>query len=71
MGTVQPERIEAMVVVSSTMYFPEQARSIMRQISPGDHQPLLERENDAQESQAGRPANHKPVELDTRDAGQL
>ena len=33
MATMQPERIEAMVLVSATMHFPEQARAIMRQIS--------------------------------------
>lgn len=32
MATLRPERIEAMVVVSATMYFPEQARAIMRQV---------------------------------------
>ena len=32
MATLEPERIEAMVVVSATMYFPEEARAIMRQI---------------------------------------
>jgi pimeloyl-ACP methyl ester carboxylesterase len=32
MATLEPDRIEAMVVVSATMYFPEQARAIMRQI---------------------------------------
>jgi pimeloyl-ACP methyl ester carboxylesterase len=32
MATLEPERVEAMVVVSATMYFPEQARAIMRQI---------------------------------------
>ena len=31
-ATMQPERIEAMVLVSATMYFPEQARAIMRQV---------------------------------------
>ena len=31
MATQQPARVEAMVVVSATTYFPEQARSIMRQ----------------------------------------
>lgn len=36
MATMQPGRIEAMAVVSATMYFPEQARAIMRQV------PLLE-----------------------------
>jgi pimeloyl-ACP methyl ester carboxylesterase len=33
MSTLQPSRIAAMVVVSVTMYFPEQARVIMRQVS--------------------------------------
>ena len=41
MATLQPERIEAMVAVSSTMYFPEQARAIMRQV-PVDNQPPKE-----------------------------
>lgn len=31
MATQQPERVEAMVLVSATPYFPAQARSIMRQ----------------------------------------
>lgn len=39
MATLQPDRIEAMVVVSATMYFPEQARAIMRQVPPTDKQP--------------------------------
>src|SRR5437870_4559808 len=34
MATQQPARIEAMVLVSATPYFPEQARAIMRQLSP-------------------------------------
>ncbi len=42
MATMQPERIEAMVVVSATMYFPEQARDIMRQVPPADKQPPQE-----------------------------
>jgi pimeloyl-ACP methyl ester carboxylesterase len=33
---MQPERIEAMVVVSATMSFPEQARTIMRQVRVDD-----------------------------------
>jgi pimeloyl-ACP methyl ester carboxylesterase len=41
MDTLEPDRIEAMVVVSSTMYFPEQARAIMRQV-PIDNQPPKE-----------------------------
>ena len=32
MATMQLKRIEAMVVVSATMYFPEQARATMRQV---------------------------------------
>ncbi|MGA8623069.1 MAG: alpha/beta hydrolase [Candidatus Sulfotelmatobacter sp.] len=38
MATMQPDRIEAMVLVSATMYFPEQARTVMRQV-PVDNQP--------------------------------
>jgi pimeloyl-ACP methyl ester carboxylesterase len=41
MAAMQPDRIEAMVVVSATMYFPEQARAVMRQVSP-DNQPPKE-----------------------------
>lgn len=39
MATMQPDRIEAMVVVSATMYFPEQARAFMRQIRAEKHPP--------------------------------
>jgi pimeloyl-ACP methyl ester carboxylesterase len=39
MATMQPNRIEEMVVVSATMYFPEQARQIMRQVPPPEKQP--------------------------------
>jgi pimeloyl-ACP methyl ester carboxylesterase len=42
MATSQPNRIEAMVVVSATMYFPEQARAIMRQVPAADNQPAEE-----------------------------
>ncbi|MGA9389325.1 MAG: alpha/beta hydrolase [Candidatus Sulfotelmatobacter sp.] len=42
MATMQPARIEAMVLVSATMYFPEQARTIMRQIPTADNQPPAE-----------------------------
>lgn len=38
-ATMQPNRIEAMVVVSATMYFPEQARAIMRQVPTPENQP--------------------------------
>ncbi len=34
MGTQQPDRIEAMVMVSATPYFPQQARSIMGALTP-------------------------------------
>jgi pimeloyl-ACP methyl ester carboxylesterase len=33
-ATQSPETVEAMVIVSATPYFPEQARAIMRQMSP-------------------------------------
>jgi pimeloyl-ACP methyl ester carboxylesterase len=33
-ATQQPARVEAMVLVSATPYFPEQARAIMRSVSP-------------------------------------
>src|SRR5262249_53696320 len=34
MATQQPSRLEAMVLVSATPYFPEQARAAMRQLTP-------------------------------------
>lgn len=34
MATSQPERVEAMVLIGATSYFPEQARVIMRRSSP-------------------------------------
>jgi pimeloyl-ACP methyl ester carboxylesterase len=33
-ATQQPGRVEAMVLVSATPYFPEQARSVMREVTP-------------------------------------
>jgi pimeloyl-ACP methyl ester carboxylesterase len=42
MATLQPERIKAMVLVSATMYFPEQARAVMRQVPVADNQPPKE-----------------------------
>ena len=39
LATKQPDRIEAMVVVSATMYFPEQARAIMRQVAVENQPP--------------------------------
>lgn len=38
-ATQEPERLEAMVIVSATPYFPEQARAIMRSMSPDDRSP--------------------------------
>jgi pimeloyl-ACP methyl ester carboxylesterase len=37
MATQQPGRVEAMVLVSTAPYFPEQARAIMRQMTPESH----------------------------------
>jgi pimeloyl-ACP methyl ester carboxylesterase len=42
MATMQPDRIEAMVLVSATMYFPDQARAVMRQVAAPDEQPAKE-----------------------------
>jgi pimeloyl-ACP methyl ester carboxylesterase len=42
MATQQPERIEAMVVVSATMYFPEKARKIMAAVPAAAEQPPSE-----------------------------
>ncbi|MGA3026915.1 MAG: alpha/beta hydrolase [Bryobacteraceae bacterium] len=39
MATSEPGRIRAMVLVSATMYFPEQARAIMRQVPEAGGQP--------------------------------
>ena len=36
-ATQQPNRVEAMVLVSATPYFPEQARALMRQLSSHNH----------------------------------
>jgi pimeloyl-ACP methyl ester carboxylesterase len=38
LATLQPDRLEAMVLVSAAMYFPEQARAVMRQIPAPDRQ---------------------------------
>ncbi len=37
MATQQPGRVEAMVLVSATPYFPEQARSLMNQLTAQEH----------------------------------
>ncbi|HKV03801.1 MAG TPA: alpha/beta hydrolase [Candidatus Acidoferrales bacterium] len=42
MATLEPHRIEAMVIVSATTHFPEQARAIMRQVPSADRQPPQE-----------------------------
>lgn len=42
MATLQPERIEAMVLVSAAMYFPDQARAVMRQVPAAKDQPPQE-----------------------------
>ena len=42
MATLQPARIEAMVMVSATMYFPEQARDIMAAVPAPENQPPSE-----------------------------
>lgn len=42
MATLQPQRIDGMVVVSATMYFPAQARNIMRSVPTAETQPPKE-----------------------------
>jgi pimeloyl-ACP methyl ester carboxylesterase len=42
MATLQPHRIEAMIVVAATMHIPEQARAIMGQVPEADKQPQQE-----------------------------
>jgi pimeloyl-ACP methyl ester carboxylesterase len=37
MATQQPSRVEAMVLVSATPYFPQQARSLMNQLTAVEH----------------------------------
>jgi pimeloyl-ACP methyl ester carboxylesterase len=37
MATQQPDRVDAMVLVSATPYFPEQARALMSQLSSQEH----------------------------------
>ena|SRR6516165_346743 len=53
MATLQPDRIEAMVVVSAAMYFPEQARAIMRQVPAARDQPTQEWETMRQRHKQG------------------
>lgn len=42
MTTIQPERIDAMVIVSATPYFPEQARKVMAAVPSHEDQPASE-----------------------------
>jgi pimeloyl-ACP methyl ester carboxylesterase len=42
MATMQPERVEAMVIVSATAYFPEQARKVMAAVPAPADQPASE-----------------------------
>lgn len=42
MATMRPDRLEAMIVVSAILYFPEQARAIMRQVPAPNEQPAQE-----------------------------
>jgi len=37
MATQQPRRVDAMVLVSAAPYFPEQARAVMREMTPDNH----------------------------------
>jgi pimeloyl-ACP methyl ester carboxylesterase len=37
MATQQPRRVDAMVLVSAAPYFPEQARVVMREMTPDNH----------------------------------
>jgi pimeloyl-ACP methyl ester carboxylesterase len=53
MATLQPDRIEAMVVVSAAMYFPEQARAIMRRVPAARDQPPQEWETMRQRHKQG------------------
>jgi pimeloyl-ACP methyl ester carboxylesterase len=53
MATLQPQRIDAMVVVSATMYFPAQAREIMRHVPTAETQPPQEWETMRQRHKLG------------------
>jgi hypothetical protein len=59
----------SMVVVSATMYFPEQARAMMRQISAADKQPDEEWQRMRKIHKLGDPANQENVGVDARNAG--
>ena len=53
MAIIQPQRIEPMVVVSSTMYFPVQARKVMGAVPAPDDQPASEWERMRRSHQFG------------------
>jgi pimeloyl-ACP methyl ester carboxylesterase len=53
MAAWQPQRIDAMVVVSATMYFPTQARKIMRCVLTAETQPPQEWESMRQRHKLG------------------
>lgn len=53
MATLQPDRIEAMVLVSAAMHFPEQARAVMRQVPSAQDQPPQEWETMRQRHKHG------------------
>jgi pimeloyl-ACP methyl ester carboxylesterase len=53
MAAMQPLRIDAMVVVSATMYFPTQAREIMRRVLTAETQPPEEWESMRQRHKLG------------------
>jgi pimeloyl-ACP methyl ester carboxylesterase len=53
LAALQPKRIDAMVVVSATMYFPTQAREIMRRVLTAETQPPQEWESMRQRHKLG------------------
>ena len=53
MATIQPERIEAMVTVSATMYFPDQVRAIMQKLPTAGEQRPGCMEGDAESHKLG------------------
>jgi len=53
MATLQPQRIEVMVVVSATIYFPAQAREIMRDSPTAETRPPHEWESMRQRHKLG------------------
>jgi len=53
LATMKPDRIQAMVLVSAVMHFPEQARTIMAKVPTPDRQPLAEWETMRQRHKLG------------------